>query len=257
MSHEIEKANDEISSIITIVEDCNSELDILSEEMLTIDGLYEDLKTHFDVVKKDSRKSSGGLRFISEQTSNLISIKNLKVSMLKARIDIKNKRFTQVIKVKTTLESKDKGTSGVFNAADIAKELLKLDPNIKTMYTRTEIDADYISSYDIDAELNKILELNNLNTIPSDTKIDEVSASTVDANIDDANELDLVSDEYGCIHVVDKDLNAYNPADYGIDTNGKVEISSILNDKKEDIGLQATFMGEIIRVIPANKLKRF
>jgi hypothetical protein len=256
MSTEIEKPdNESLSTSIEIVEDCTHELDVLEQEAAEIDGLYADLKEHFDVVKQNSRKASGGLKFISDQTANLISLKNLKVSMIKARIDIKNKRFSQVIKVKTTLEENKNGSTGTFNAADIAKELIKLDPSIKTKYTRTDIDAEYVETFDVDSELDRILEENNL--VSNVTSSKEVpNTENVNTNVEEADELDLVADEFGCIHVVDKDLNAFKPEDYGIDTKAnKVEIFSAVNDKKEDIGLQARFMGEIIPVIPSSKLK--
>ena len=52
-----------------------------------LDELYDETKEHFDAVKR--ARSNGSLAFIHLQTSNLVSIKNSKFSVLKELINIK------------------------------------------------------------------------------------------------------------------------------------------------------------------------
>jgi hypothetical protein len=63
------------------------ELDLLNQTLQEIEDLYEETKTHFDVVKNSRTK--GSLSFVHLQTGNLISLKGSKFQILKEMVSIK------------------------------------------------------------------------------------------------------------------------------------------------------------------------
>jgi len=67
--------------------DIDTELNLLQEALKETDELYDEVKTHYDVVKKSASK--GTLMFIQSQTSNLISLKSNKVSIIQQTINAK------------------------------------------------------------------------------------------------------------------------------------------------------------------------
>lgn len=86
-------------------EDYDSDIKAIEHELADIDNLYdESLKFLRSVQASHSR---GSLSFTHLQTSNLISLKNAKLSALKARVDLKNKRFNQNLKIETLTKGTD------------------------------------------------------------------------------------------------------------------------------------------------------
>jgi len=80
-------------------ENFEEELEMLKKEAKAIDDLFGDLKEHYDEVKQNSKRASGGLAFLHQQASNLVSLRNNKINVLKAIVDTKSKKFMNNVKI--------------------------------------------------------------------------------------------------------------------------------------------------------------
>ena len=116
------------------------ETELINKEISEIDSLYEEVKTHYDALKNSFAK--GSLSFIEKQTSNLVSLKTAKSSLIKDRITIKKLCADFELKdIKANGDSND--TSGL--AQQIAKEILnaKEDSVVENFVQHAnEIDED-------------------------------------------------------------------------------------------------------------------
>ena len=58
-------------------ENFEEELEMLKKEAHAIDDLFDDLKEHYDEVKQNSKRASGGLAFFKSLTTVIFIIKNI------------------------------------------------------------------------------------------------------------------------------------------------------------------------------------
>ena len=77
----------------------------LQDEMDLTDDLYEELKEHFDGIKKSS--SPGALTFISKQTPNLIALRKNKIDLLTKQADITKNIIDSTIKLTADDDDED------------------------------------------------------------------------------------------------------------------------------------------------------
>ena len=168
------------------------ELDMIKSEIQASDELFNELKEHFDKVKKST--SSGALTFISKQTPSLISAKNNKISLMK---DLVN---TKKIIIETSLKTKSEEGKDGDNAtiAAIHKMLLenKKDDYIKNMVTE-ESQEQYDDEYYDNLLEAKIEEINE----EAETKEEEIKTA---GNIENVK---FVVDMEKNIYAVDENYN--------------------------------------------------
>lgn len=74
------------------------ELNLIQKEIEATDDLYDELKLHFDNIKKST--GNGALTFISKQTPNLVSLKGNKISLIKDLVNTKKIIIESSIKTK-------------------------------------------------------------------------------------------------------------------------------------------------------------
>jgi hypothetical protein len=123
------------------------ELELLDQALAEIEDLYEETKSHFDVVKNSRTK--GSLSFVHLQTGNLISLKGSKFQILKEKVSIKKSiaDFTMKQKAAADGENKDKET-----IRQLMNALIKHDttPEMKDIQYEDEE-----STTDIDSTLDR------------------------------------------------------------------------------------------------------
>lgn len=117
------------------------ELDAIEEAIKEMDDLYLETKTHFDSVKNSGHQRS--LSFIHLQTSNLISLKNSKLSMLKEKAALKKAGIELELKTKTP---ESEGNS------EAIKELYKMIINSQEIKTSNEYSSNEEEDGDDDIE---------------------------------------------------------------------------------------------------------
>ncbi|AMS01226.1 hypothetical protein AR9_g142 [Bacillus phage AR9] len=85
--------------------DISKELSILQNELEKIDELYDETKEHYDKVKNSG--SNGTLTFIEKQTSNLISLKTGKISIIQQIVNAKKTEADIALKNQRNQEGGD------------------------------------------------------------------------------------------------------------------------------------------------------
>ncbi len=75
------------NNIDRLKEEFNKELSEIEKVIQEVDSLYDETKEHFDEIR--NARVKGSLIFIQGQTSNLISMKNTKASLIKEKVNIK------------------------------------------------------------------------------------------------------------------------------------------------------------------------
>ena len=75
-------------------------LTMMKDETIEVQSLYEEIKTHYDTIKEQTRRMSGGLTFMSKQTENLIELRKTKHALLKAMMDLRNRRLGNQMKLR-------------------------------------------------------------------------------------------------------------------------------------------------------------
>jgi hypothetical protein len=178
-------------------------IDMIQDEMSETDVLYEELKQHFDAVKKSS--SSGALTFISKQTPNLVSLRNNKISLMNNLVQIKK------LIVELSLKTKDDSDSDS-NVKEILKGMHEL-----LLHNKAET---YINEYFNDIE-NKDSEPEEEQDY--DKLLEERMKNVKHKNEDDEEESEsnslilgkdytIVVDEELNMYAVDKDYNILEDA---------------------------------------------
>lgn len=117
-----------------IISHFDNELRLIDDSISDIELLYAETKEHYDRVKNS--QSRGSLNFVERQTSNLVSLKTAKVTMIKERINIKKLQIDTFFK-----QEKAKGDENNNNealVAQVAQYLMKNDTAVN------DIEDDYV-----------------------------------------------------------------------------------------------------------------
>lgn len=99
------------------------ELNLINDSITDIDSLYEEVKDHFDAVKNSYSRNS--LSFIEKQTSNLVSLRTAKISMIKERINLK--KIQADIHYKNERSKTEDGGGNDRLVRDVARYLMEND----------------------------------------------------------------------------------------------------------------------------------
>ena len=261
---EQDEENNRVLMVQAMQEEFDSDLNAINEEIAEIDSLYESSKKILDDVSNAARKVSGSLGFVPKQTEQLVSIKGVKIQLLKARLDVKNRRFAQKVKLVELQEKiKPKGDATADEALveAIAKRLS--NSNDKNTYGQTvngtsaqyeelcpDLDAlvDDISAQDAEARRQQILADSGIDIV--------VFNATEDEEENQEAGMDIVCDEFGIVYIVDAELVAYDKQDYEEEYPYPLTLkATIQRDKDDPSVLSGVIMGDTIKVVPQNRIK--
>jgi hypothetical protein len=220
--------------------------DLLTSELSELDDLYS-LSKKLLVDEAGINESNKPLRigsqqanskrnmmFISNQTANLISLKKLKMDMIKQRSDIKRDMLDRNIKTLIQLDKKGKDDDSELSLKNIATYLINV-VNTKPA------SLQHVSATDaeVDEELEALLLENNefnetdINT-DKDTVCEYIDTSNTESNnkivyVESEDEYLLVDSNYDTIRTLDIDeLNLSEDEDGNIiDLNTKMIIEIV------------------------------
>lgn len=255
---------DRILMIAAMQEEFDSDLAAIDAEIAEIDDLYTSSKQILTDVSAASRKVSGSLGFVPKQTEQLVSIKGVKIQLLKTRLDIKNRRFAQKVKL-VELQEKIKPKGG--DTADealveaIAKRLSS--DRDKNTYgatvngTATEYEelcpdldqlVDSISAEDAETRRQMILADSGVDILVFNAT-EEAEEATEDG-------VNMVCDEFGIVYLIDSDNVAYDKRDYEDEFPYPLDLKATIQRDKDDPSVMVgVIMGDELKVIPQNQIK--
>lgn len=195
----------------------NDNINLILDEMNEADSLYEELKEHFNCIKKSS--SPGALTFISKQTPNLISLKSNKIQLIEKLTNI------QKIAIDATIKLRDENDIDANNNA-ILKALHKmLITNDRTEYIKeVESNDDNVD----ESNMSNLLD-NRLKEIKKDKKENNKSSNKKELIIN--KDYFIVVDEDSNLYAVDDEYNILENSDELIPTDWYIEF--IYNDDNE------------------------
>ena len=245
-------------------EEFDSDLAALNREIQDIDELYTSSKELLDTVMVNARRVSGSLGFVPKQTEQLVSIKSTKIQLLKARIDIKNKRFAQKVKLVELQEKVRPKDSGTADEALVEAIVKKIKAGSDPSAYRSVVNGSESSYQETGIDLDALVD--QINATDKEERRQQVLRDTGD-DIDDYNKVDkeeetdedsvmIVCDEFGIVYIIDKENVAYDKADYEevypYPLALKANISRDAEDPSKMVGI---IMGDEIPVVPQNRLK--
>lgn len=105
----------------TIDMDLSKELELLETELQENQKIFDQVKTHYDKIINS--KSSATLKFITDQTSNLMNIRNNRITIIKEMINVK--KINADLQVKEININKNAESDQSQNS-EIAKEIYNL-----------------------------------------------------------------------------------------------------------------------------------
>lgn len=220
--------------------------DLLTSELSELDDLYSlSKKLLIDEaginesnkplrIGSQQANSKRNMMFISNQTANLISLKKLKMDMIKQRSDIKRDMLDRNIKTLIQLDKKGKDDDSELSLKNIATYLINV-VNTKPA------SLQHVSATDaeVDEELEALLLENNefnetdINT-DKDTVCEYIDTSNTESNnkivyVESEDEYLLVDSNYDTIRTLDIDeLNLSEDEDGNIiDLNTKMIIEIV------------------------------
>lgn len=157
-------------------------------ELNELDELYGILKNHTlgmmkEVDTKDDQgrptrmhqkpKSPPDMIYIGQQFSNLISLKSSKLSLLKHKNDLGKDRLNRATKIVSDIMKRNDGDTDEDVALNrkTLEILSAMGVRVNT-YNRGATENDF--DEDIDSEIDKLLDTNNVQTIEISTEADEI-----------------------------------------------------------------------------------
>lgn len=171
----------------------NSELELLTEALNEANELYDEVKFHYDAIKNSSGR--GTLTFVQNQTSSLVSLKTMKLQIIKEQINIKKNIMD--------FELKKKNAEG-------------------------EEDADN------KVVLKVLQELNKQDSVKKDVVINEIEVED-ESNFDDEFERRLKElEDEGSIEFSESEQNAINERNGANQINVDELIKSVVNSQREE-----------------------
>lgn len=105
--------------------DLDEQLQILQQELDDAQDFYEQVKTHYDRIMQS--KSTGTFKFITDQTSNIMNIRNGKVNIIKEMINIKKLKAEMQIK-ELSINKNENGDNGyILEISRSVYDMMKAD----------------------------------------------------------------------------------------------------------------------------------
>lgn len=170
---------------------------MLLNEIERIDSLYDETKNHFDQVKVSRQGNT--LSFIHLQTGNLVNLKNSKLNLINALINLEKTKADIKLKELNLNKNNDESNSDYNN---IANELFKVIMENKkdvTFKSTNMISKNLDDEETIDNKLEERLKeevINNEETINQKQK-----------KLENINEINYVCDEDGQVYIIDNEDN--------------------------------------------------
>ncbi|ALN97888.1 hypothetical protein Bp8pS_209 [Bacillus phage vB_BpuM-BpSp] len=209
--------------------DVSNEMNLLYEELGKTNELYDEIKGHYDVIKNS--RSGANLKFIQDQTSNLISLKSNKVSIIQQIINAKKVKSETDIKVAKAIKDLESDLDGSDS---------NLKPLLENMY-------DLILKGD-KKNLDKLIEENKSSSVGSqknDEELDDLIEKRLQQENKDEevvepeiNEIQEIKEER-YIFVIDVEGNyyCYDNVEEAIVENPDIPDSPIVKFAKDDDGM--------------------
>jgi hypothetical protein len=213
----------------------SDEIELIKKELEEADNLYVELKEHFDQVKQS--RSPGALNFISKQTTNIISAKSNKISLLKDLVSTKKIIIDSAVKTKSD-DSNANGDNAIL--AELHKMLLN---NSKETYIEKEVPKEvHDDSYYDDLLEKRLHEI--------EEKKEEVVEEKEETTKNDTGNIENYTNNYK--YVVDEEKNIYAvDKNYNIIDDAPIPDFIITYDENEETGELRAFnqYGEELEVI--------
>jgi len=131
----------------------------IEQAIIELDEFYKETKEHFDIIKNS--RSTGSLSFVHLQTSNLISLKNAKFSLLKEQINIKKIESELLLKQDRGI-NEDTAEGNIINS--IMKKLMEKDEtDIQNKVFYSDDDEDHSIDSILEKRINKLEKDGELN----------------------------------------------------------------------------------------------
>jgi hypothetical protein len=165
----------------------------LRSEGVATEALFTELKTHFDEVKLNSRRTPGSLTFMTKQAENLIALRAAKVQIIKGVADLRHKGFGNNMKTKVLALKQEAGEDDGIPYKVIKYLIDKLRVNSDQIMDITESES--VVDAVIEDE-DRLLE-HRLQDVPADEDEDAPIPITMDFE-----NPELVCDEFGEFHVI-------------------------------------------------------
>lgn len=219
----------------------SDEAELLDSTLVEIQELYDSNYEHFKKIKNSY--NSGSLRFISDQLKNLISLKELQLSLIRDKTNMKTK-ITDIY-----FKDKNSNNNNVNNIADILESLKQLGNNSslpleETLDNEDDLDDDILLNERLEeliseGKINQDLINLSSNTVKNIIEMDNISESEEDLPEVDENGIEFIFDEYGTIYALDNEgdiLEGYICPDIEVEFYQDEESEEIYaldkNDKK-------------------------
>lgn len=173
-----------------------NELDLIQAEIKATDDLYDEIKEHFDKVKKST--SPGALSFVTKQTPNLVSLKGNKISLIKDLVNAKK------VIIETSLKTKPDDNKDDDNATlkAIHKMLLenKREDYINSINETTKNETEQFDDDYYDQLLEeKVAEINQTAESPQEEIKTIVKEEDVKYVVDLEKNIYVVDSEYNML----------------------------------------------------------
>jgi len=236
----------------------NEEMKMINDELNDLDNLYNEIKTHFDVIKNSQAR--GSLVFIKDQTNNLISIKNAKLSYIKQKADLKKNITDFAFKEKNISNKENESVDTI--TAEIYR---KITNDFKFVPDKHELNSDIDIDKILDEELEDINIENIVDNITSveDTKVEyntneeiiednilsEELEETNDENNEEDNSMIVVDIDTNIFYKVNKtnlelidelgyiekivDITKIDEDDYAVGESGTIYLTVTMEDDEE------------------------
>ena len=210
------------------VNDLDVEYKMLLNELDSLNELYDEAKMRLDKVANVPSRANPV--FMASQTSNLISIKEKRLNIIKELTNIKKSKIDIDMKVFNTNNKLDEIESGVSkDILDIYRLLNKNDKNILLEETIEDdenqeeqlTDDDFeniLKERLIEEKENKESEIKKTQTLPSEYRIVTTKDKTLYIIDDDYNIIEDCSFDTSFIHIIE--FKEKDGEEYGYDEDG-------------------------------------
>ena len=231
------------------IDELINEYNKMNDEIQEIDTLYNTSK---ELLENNSRGSRSNFVFVANQTSNLISIKNHKLNLLKnmndikkSIIDLKMKEFNIISK--NGLEGVNSSTKEI--ADEIFAKLISADKKelIDSSIKQSDEESNNLTEEDIDKLLEARIEEDNKKNKKEETKKDKKKNKYHIVIEDSDNTPLIIDDDYNLIdddndedykellekseNIVIVDFKEEEDTKYAIDSEGNTyEVVSVSDD---------------------------
>lgn len=188
----------------------NTEYQMLIDELISLDDLYNEAKERLDIVAKTPTRANPV--FMASQTANLISIKEKRLSIIKELTSIKKSKIDINIKEFNANNKLEESENGISN--DILNIYRLLNKNDKSELLKTTIEDEENIDDDIpsDEEFDKIFEekvQNNSEEVKKETKTKLKALPDGYKIVCDLDKnLYIIDNDYNIIEDLDYDLSA-------------------------------------------------